>query len=98
MENPSKVLKEIKRVLKTGGKFLFIEHIADKEGTLRRSFQNLAPHTLWRFFSDGCQPNRETKKIIECEFKKTKIRKYYQKNMSLLNYLINPHIIGEAIK
>ncbi len=29
-------LKEIRRVLKPGGKFYFIEHVADKPGTLRR--------------------------------------------------------------
>lgn len=57
-KNPSKVVKEIKRVLKPKGVFLFIEHVADRRGTFRRYFQDLAPHTPWKFFSDGCHPNR----------------------------------------
>ena len=98
VENPSETLKEIKRVLKSGGKFLFIEHVADKKGTLRRSLQNIAPHTPWKFFSDGCHPNRETSEIIENEFRGVKVRKYYQKGTGFLGYLINPHIIGQATK
>ena len=98
VENPSKVLKEIKRVLKSRGKFLFIEHVADKKGTLRCSLQNITPHTPWKFFSDGCHPNREIWKIIGNEFRKVKIKKYYRKGNGLLSYLINPHIIGQATK
>jgi len=98
VKNPSMAIKEIKRVLKPEGKFLFMEHVADNKGTLRRAMQNLAPHTPWKFFSDGCHPNRESWKTIEKEFNKAKIKRYYEKKIGLMGYLINPHIIGEAAK
>jgi ubiquinone/menaquinone biosynthesis C-methylase UbiE len=52
-------LREIVRVLKPGGKFVFIEHVAAPSGTRLRRFQNWVT-PLWRRLGDGCHPNRET--------------------------------------
>jgi ubiquinone/menaquinone biosynthesis C-methylase UbiE len=54
-----KALREVLRVLKPGGHFLFIEHVAAPQGTRLRARQNrITP--LWQYVGDGCQPNRET--------------------------------------
>lgn len=101
VDKPEEVLAEIRRVLKKGDKFLFIEHVADKPGTLRRFFQNLAPYTPWKLFSDNCRTNRETWKTIEnAGFKKVKIKHFKQNKgkFNLLEMLIKPHIMGEAVK
>lgn len=98
VEDVDKVLSEIYRVLKKGGKFIFLEHIADKEGGFRRRLQNFVIHTPWIFFSDGCHPNRETgNNIKKSKFRKVKIEKFMIKGIGL-SYLVNPHIYGEAIK
>src|SRR5258706_582852 len=56
--DPATVLREIQRVLKPGGRFLFVEHVAAVPGTRLRRWQRLArpmPALL-----GGCHPDRET--------------------------------------
>ena len=98
VNNVDKVLSEIYRVLKNGGRFIFIEHVGDIEGSFKRKLQDFSIHTPWKFFSDGCHPNREIlNNIKKFDFRKTKIEKCMIKG-SGLNYLINPHIYGYAVK
>jgi ubiquinone/menaquinone biosynthesis C-methylase UbiE len=62
--DPARTLQEIARVLKPGGRFAFIEHVAAPRGTrLRRVQDLLCP--LWKKIGDGCHPNRETWTTIE---------------------------------
>lgn len=98
VNDPTRVLKEIKRVLKKGGAFFFIEHVADSKGTWRRWLQDLAPHTPWKCISDGCHPNRDTGTSIRRRFKKTELITYYKKATNPLVWFIQPHIRGKAIK
>ena len=63
VHNPKSALHEVLRALKSGGKFIFIEHVAAPPGTLQRYAQEwLRP--IWSFFFDRCRPNRETGKLI----------------------------------
>lgn len=57
-------LKEIKRVLKPGGKYLFMEHVAAKEGTVVRFNQNIL-NPLHRAVYLNCHLNRETLRHIK---------------------------------
>lgn len=58
------VLQEVLRVLKPGGRFLFLEHVAaPKETQLRRMQHWIRP--IWRAIGDGCCPERETWVLIE---------------------------------
>lgn len=53
-----KMLGEVKRVLKKGGAFLCVEHIAAERGTCLRAWQRIIrPFT--RLFGGGCEPDRE---------------------------------------
>ena len=62
--DPARVLAEIQRVLKPGGQFIYIEHVADECGSRLRWWQDfLTP--LWKRVGDGCHPNRETWKTIK---------------------------------
>ncbi len=61
--DPDAMLREIVRVLKPGGKFAFIEHVAATRGSGLRAFQELIK-PLSILFEDGCHPNRETWKTI----------------------------------
>ena len=58
-----RVLAEIRRVLRPGGRFLFIEHVAARAGTPLRTRQDRVT-PLWTRVADGCCPNRETELAI----------------------------------
>lgn len=58
------VLREALRVLKPGGQFVFIEHVAAPHGSRLRLVQNWA-QPVWSFVGDGCRPNRETWLALE---------------------------------
>jgi SAM-dependent methyltransferase len=61
--DPSRVLAEIHRLLAPGGRYLFLEHVHDGEGTLLGRFQDLVeiPH---RYIAAGCHPNRRTEALL----------------------------------
>jgi ubiquinone/menaquinone biosynthesis C-methylase UbiE len=54
-------LAEIRRVLKPGGTFRFIEHVR-ASGRLGRLQDLVTP--VWRYFGAGCHPNRRTAQSI----------------------------------
>jgi SAM-dependent methyltransferase len=58
----SRALTEMRRVLRPGGRFLFIEHgRAPSEATAR--WQDRV-NPLWRRFADGCNMNRPIDRIV----------------------------------
>ena len=61
ISNPGTALEEIKRVLKSGGYFIFLEHVAAPEGTSIRRWQNWL-NPIWRIVGDNI--NRETEEAI----------------------------------
>ncbi|MBN3926329.1 MAG: class I SAM-dependent methyltransferase [Nostoc sp. NMS4] len=86
-------LQAILRVLKPGGRFLFIEHVAAPQGSLLRQIQNtISP--IWKVIGDGCHPDRETWAALG------------NAGFSSINYerfdaqlpIVSPHIIGVATK
>ncbi len=56
-------LKEIKRVLKPGGRLLFMEHVAAPRGSRRRRWQNWI-NPVWRRVNSNCHLNRETEQAV----------------------------------
>lgn len=61
--NVTQALSEIRRVLKPGGRFVFIEHGAHKDKIILKWQNRLTP--LWKKVGDGCHLNRDIKKLIE---------------------------------
>ncbi|PON54136.1 Methyltransferase type [Parasponia andersonii] len=87
-------LKEVKRVLKPGGLYLFVEHVAAKEGTTLRFIQSIFD-PLQQTLADGCHLTRETgKHISDAGFSSLKLSMAFLSSASL----INPHIYGIACK
>ena len=86
-------LEEILRVLKPGGCFVFIEHVAAPPGTwLRRTQRALRPFA--KLFADGCHPDRETWAEIEgAGFSEVKIERFRAPLLTA-----SPHIAGVAIR
>lgn len=55
---PSVALDEIARVLKPGGRYLFLEHVRSDDPALARRQDRWAP--VWRAVAGGCNCNRDT--------------------------------------
>ncbi len=63
MTTAPKALK-IRRMLRQGGTFRFIEHVRNDESRFWGGFQDRAA-PMWRWFGAGCNPNRRTEQAIE---------------------------------
>ena len=61
--DPGVVVAEVARVLKPGGRYIFLEHVRSEDPKLARSQDRWAP--VWRTVSGGCNCNRRTLATIE---------------------------------
>jgi ubiquinone/menaquinone biosynthesis C-methylase UbiE len=63
VEDPDAALREIARVLRPAGRFLFLEHVRSEDPGLARWQDRL--HGPWYVFGHGCNCNRDTGAAIE---------------------------------
>ncbi|XP_010511988.1 PREDICTED: methyltransferase-like protein 7A isoform X1 [Camelina sativa] len=90
----TQTLKEIKRVLRPGGVFIFLEHVAAEDGSMFRRLQKLLD-PLQQRLADGCHLTRNTRDcILEAGFSgKVEIETY---SMCSFPWITRPHIYGLA--
>lgn len=95
VSDPEKVIAEIRRILKPGGRYVFIEHVADDRAGVVQFAQSVMhrPHQ-WVF--EGCQTKRRTWETLEAAgFAKLD---YARKRISSPLFWVTPHIVGAATK
>ncbi|CAI9096573.1 OLC1v1032754C1 [Oldenlandia corymbosa var. corymbosa] len=87
-------LQEIKRVLKPGGLYVFVEHVSADDGTIRRFMQGVLD-PLQQIVADGCHLTRKTGAIIgKAGFSDVELNQAFLTTASI----INPHVYGIAHK
>ncbi|XP_063149678.1 thiol S-methyltransferase TMT1A [Candoia aspera] len=95
VNNVKAVLKEVLRVLRPGGVFYFIEHVAAGRSTWTYFWQQVCDPT-WRCLADGCSVLKETWKDFEnAEFSELNLQHIMS---SLTISVLCPHIYGYAVK
>ncbi|XP_034726589.1 methyltransferase-like protein 7A [Etheostoma cragini] len=90
-----RVLQEVRRILKTGGAFYFLEHVVSDPSTWTHFFQHVF-EPLWYYLGDGCMVTRATWKDLEAAgFSELHLRHIQAPEVTLM---IRPHIMGYSIK
>jgi SAM-dependent methyltransferase len=88
----STVLGEVQRILRPGGRFVFIEHVAAERGSWTRRIQRLL-RPLWRVAGGGCHPDREIAGLIQAAgFTSVEIEAF-----DVPVPVVRPHVAGVAV-
>lgn len=95
VENEEQMLREVCRVLRPGGAFCFMEHVAAECSTWIYFWQQVL-NPLWNLLFDGCNLTRESWKALErAGFSQLKLQHL---NAPLSWQLVRPHVLGYAVK
>jgi ubiquinone/menaquinone biosynthesis C-methylase UbiE len=65
--DPERAAAEARRVLRPDGRFLFLEHVRDADGTGRARWQDRLERP-WGWVAGGCHPNRDTGQLLARTF------------------------------
>jgi ubiquinone/menaquinone biosynthesis C-methylase UbiE len=94
VDDPSRVLQEIPRVLRPGGRFVFLEHVRSSDPKLAQWQDRL--ERPWGWIAGGCHPNRRTLEAIErAGFEVVELER---EDLPDIPRLVRPNIMGVAAR
>lgn len=91
--DPQATLSEVARVLKPGGRLLFLEHVRSADPRTGGWQDRL--ERPWGWFGRGCHPNRDTLATIEASA--LEVAEVEHDRIPKAPPIVRPLIVGEAI-
>ena len=93
VSDPTRAVGEIARVLRPGGRLIFIEHVRSPEPGLAKWQDRL--HPLWVRFGHGCHCNRATLETIEAS--PLRIESHRRGRIPKAPPIVRPLLTGVAV-
>ncbi len=91
-------LSEIRRVLRPGGEFRFLEHVRSQNG-LAAVGQRVADATLWPLLAAGCHTSRDTAEAVaDAGFEVRTLTRFRFPPGRLAVQPAAPHVLGRAVR
>lgn len=92
VEEPERALAEVARVLKPGGRLLFIEHVRSESARLARWQDRL--HGPWKAFGDGCNCNLP---ILDMVGAAVHVERVEHDTWRGMPRIVHPLVVGRAV-
>ena len=87
-------LEEIGRVLRPGGRLLFLEHVRSEEPRVARRQDRL--HGPWAWFARGCRCNQHTVELLEAS--PLAVERLERATLPAAPSIVRPIVLGSAIR
>ena len=93
VDDQDRALGEIRRVLKPGGRYLFLEHVRSDDEKIAGRQDRL--EGLWKTLVMGCHPNRDTLPRIEAAFAVDEVERDV---LPMGPKIVRPYVLGRAVR
>jgi SAM-dependent methyltransferase len=93
VDDQDRALGEIRRVLKPGGRYLFLEHVRSDDQKIAGRQDRL--DGLWSALVMGCHPNRDTLPRIEAAFAVDEVERDV---LPMGPKIVRPYVLGRAVR
>ena len=93
VDAPERALGEARRVLRPGGRLLFLEHVGAPRGSTLRRVQR-AVRVPWGWVADGCRPDRDTEAAVRSAGFTSVESETFRAPLGV----VSPHVMGVAVR